>query len=775
VKTLTTRKHLFLIASLQILFINALVQIVIAETYYVSPNGSDNNNGTINNPFRTIQKAADIVNSGDIVIVKDGVYTDTDNDDRIVSLRRGGTSDAWIIFRSENKWGAVLDGENNRTGYGWNFGSDANYVRVENFEIMGCFSGGFWSNARAHHVYIYGNNIHDIGRACTDNADGLAGIYQGTGTSEHTYDSNIIHHIGRYANGENGCQNVTHYWQNHDHGIYMSNSENNTIINNIFYKNEHGWSLGISRGSSNVQVLNNTFVFSNPNRDGHIILWADPGQTNENIDIQNNIFYEPRRAVVNIANEKQKKNIYVGGNVIFGVDYVTVSDLGYDENSLPDPNEIVLEFNTLIPANNITGRDSMFVDINGFDFRLKSSSPAVNAGIAENAPEYDIESNPRPVGNAWDTGAYEYTGVPSFTANISASNSSTGDLMAFQFRGSASGGSPPYKYNWDFGDGNTSNQQNPIHNFSQNASYKIRLTVIDSDDKQTSTTRVIVVQATGPSVQKVKFSEIEQTEELTFLTSDKWYDLYLYVDDPQGWNDISFADVWLSHESNNNGTITNRGGIFSSASNYIMSYSIATDEIWAHESDGWHEITNRLGLYVDDDNNEYEQNSSEKFAKARMKLLENAEPGNWILNAYVLDNEGILSSLIQQTIFIVSPHSEPFALIALNDPSPTREGSVQVTLKTSKQVTKVPTPLTFTESDNSITNIDLYGSIPGDAFTGIFTIDATVEDGLGRFSLDTDALVDESENKGNVIITGENCKIDKTYPSKPRNVNAMFY
>jgi len=36
------------------------------------------------------------------------------------------------------------------------------------------------------------------------------------------------------------------------------------------------------------------------------------------------------------------------------------------------------------------------------------TSPAINSGTASNAPNVDLDSNPRPVGAAVDIGAYEY-------------------------------------------------------------------------------------------------------------------------------------------------------------------------------------------------------------------------------------------------------------------------------------------------------------------------------------------------------------------------------
>ncbi len=46
-----------------------------AKTYYVSPNGSDANNGTLNHPVETIKKAQELANSGDTVYIRGGVYT----------------------------------------------------------------------------------------------------------------------------------------------------------------------------------------------------------------------------------------------------------------------------------------------------------------------------------------------------------------------------------------------------------------------------------------------------------------------------------------------------------------------------------------------------------------------------------------------------------------------------------------------------------------------------------------------------------------------------
>lgn len=45
-----------------------------ARDYYVATNGNDNDGGTIDRPFLTINKAASMATAGDVVIIKSGTY-----------------------------------------------------------------------------------------------------------------------------------------------------------------------------------------------------------------------------------------------------------------------------------------------------------------------------------------------------------------------------------------------------------------------------------------------------------------------------------------------------------------------------------------------------------------------------------------------------------------------------------------------------------------------------------------------------------------------------
>jgi len=114
----------------------------------------------------------------------------------------------------------------------------------------------------------------------------------------------------------------------------------------------------------------------------------------------------------------------------------------------------------------------------------------------------------------------------------------------------------------------------------------------------------------------------------------------------------------------------------------------------------------------------------------------------------------------------------PTASISLTDPSPIKAGIIEVILTTSKNVAVLPTPLIFTASDHSTTLIDLQGAIPGTTFTGAFNVNDSIAEGVGYFSLNPDALVDEQGNTGNEIVSGIYVKIDKTPPAKPKNLTA---
>jgi hypothetical protein len=77
--------------------------IVSAQTLYVSGNGNDSNDGkTAKTAFRSLQKAANIVEAGETVWIDNGIYTsaDTTNGSAVLSIKTSGKPNAWITWRA---------------------------------------------------------------------------------------------------------------------------------------------------------------------------------------------------------------------------------------------------------------------------------------------------------------------------------------------------------------------------------------------------------------------------------------------------------------------------------------------------------------------------------------------------------------------------------------------------------------------------------------------------------------------------------------------------
>jgi len=76
-----------------------------------------------------------------------------------------------------------------------------------------------------------------------------------------------------------------------------------------------------------------------------------------------------------------------------------------------------------------------------------------------------------------------------------------------QFTGTATGGTPPYTWAWQFGDGATSTDQNPTHTYTAPGTYQVHLTVTDSAQATaTDGATATIVQAPLPNIviEKIK-------------------------------------------------------------------------------------------------------------------------------------------------------------------------------------------------------------------------------------------------------------------------------
>jgi len=107
------------------------------------------------------------------------------------------------------------------------------------------------------------------------------------------------------------------------------------------------------------------------------------------------------------------------------------------------------------------------------------------------------------------------------------------------------------------------------------------------------------------------------------------------------------------------------------------------------------------------------------------------------------------------------------------DMSPNQCGPLTITLKTSKTVTNVPSPLILTESDQTVTYIEMSGSVPGDEFMGTLIINLSIAPGQGILTLPINSLIDQDGRKNNEILSGSllNIQEDCAPPSNPTGLD----
>ncbi len=99
-----------------------------SPAYYVRPQGSDSADGrTEKTAFATPQKALDVAQAGDIILLMEGTYQG--GQAAVASFRRGGTPEAWIVLKNYPGQKPML------TSTGWNIVSIADGSKEKPSEI----------------------------------------------------------------------------------------------------------------------------------------------------------------------------------------------------------------------------------------------------------------------------------------------------------------------------------------------------------------------------------------------------------------------------------------------------------------------------------------------------------------------------------------------------------------------------------------------------------------------------------------------------------------
>lgn len=179
-----------------------LVVRASAIDYFVSPKGNDANPGTIEAPWKTVQRAANTLQPGDTVFLRKGIYRE------LVTINVSGTAGAPITFTNYAAEKAILDAtgiappEEDRAIL---FIDSKSHLVIRGLEVRNFATtkadrqpSGIFITGASHDIELRGNNVHHIRNTHKDgNAFGIA-VY-GTSAAQAVtglvIDGNEVHHL----------------------------------------------------------------------------------------------------------------------------------------------------------------------------------------------------------------------------------------------------------------------------------------------------------------------------------------------------------------------------------------------------------------------------------------------------------------------------------------------------------------------------------------------------------------------------------------------------
>jgi hypothetical protein len=342
----------------------AMAGVSQAGTYYVSTEGSADNDGSYAKPWPSVAVALEKVGGGSTVVLKRGEYRGPIT----VTSKAAGTKENPTIIKSEKKWGAAIVGS---TGENPALSSDKDcpWVVFDGFEIYGAAAG----------IWLGGE--HNTARNCwVHNNWGFDGI--GSHAKGAVIENNLIEY-----NGQNP--------QFH-HGIY-ADSDGLVVRNNIVRHNA-GFGIHCYSDVKNAYIANN-LVYGHTFRPG--ILIACSTHVGKNVVVNNTVVDNATGIRISGGNgDKIYNNIVVATNSAVSLDEDTVGTMA--------------DYNLCVPASPHQGPHGMsaepgFVASGAFCYWLRKDSAARGKGAAEFAPKTDFWGRTRPIDKAPDLGAFPYS------------------------------------------------------------------------------------------------------------------------------------------------------------------------------------------------------------------------------------------------------------------------------------------------------------------------------------------------------------------------------
>ncbi|MDX9850377.1 MAG: InlB B-repeat-containing protein [Anaerolineaceae bacterium] len=343
--------------------ISASMEKEMEGTYYVSSSGNDDNPGTFTQPWRSIQKAANVLVAGDTVLIRAGTYNE-----RIIPNNSGSPGN-YITYAAYPNEKVVLDGNGinfSKSEEGLIHVKNKNYIKLQDLTIQNSTDMGIYVVGTYNPRILTSNIILSNLEVLNSNNEAIKVMFGDHILIENSYtkesvssgigvwnSSNVIVDNNTVVNARNlpmpygheeciTISNVSNfevknnevYFENFNNylgaaGIDIKNSSfDGSVHHNYvhsFYQDGAIYLDAWEAGLNGTQSLHNIDVYANrTERAGGVSIGSERGGIVENINIYNNIIIDSacsgiflHRSGASAGGDGLRKNINIYNNTIF--------------------------------------------------------------------------------------------------------------------------------------------------------------------------------------------------------------------------------------------------------------------------------------------------------------------------------------------------------------------------------------------------------------------------------------------------------------------------
>jgi hypothetical protein len=399
-------RQIFLFITILIFFVNLAAA---RQIYVASSGGRPDGSGAIDDPLDTLGHALEQGLAGDTIVLREGIH----QAGNIWYTGQGGRPGEFLTVGGYQNERAVVIGRR--------LVVESQYIRIQNIEfknfviIVRHQERNHWRYS--HHIEILNNKFSTSGVAiyfcCND------GIIQGNTFDPAYYAIYLMHGNGNIIRG-NDIKNTSMYSVHiYDEDKYDSTGEANPKITNLMVENnvidgsQSRSGIVISGGDYsklpieiNGVLIRNNLILNNST--GGITLKGDGWI--KNIEIYNNTIHGNPRGGIRVNLDKQAENISIVNNILSnnGSSHLysngNVTHLVVRKNLYWSPTSVGSGISDSSP---VMG-NPRFSNPAIRDFHLARGSAAIGRGESLAKVTTDKDGKQRPVGSAYDIGAYEH-------------------------------------------------------------------------------------------------------------------------------------------------------------------------------------------------------------------------------------------------------------------------------------------------------------------------------------------------------------------------------